>query len=273
MLEYKLINIYINLDSAIERRVNIQNNIKKSGLNFIRYPATDGKKLSGIESTLTSSQLGCYFSHLQIINYYKDINEDLLLIEDDEDFNEKAFSIPQIISNIDQHSWDIIYLDATIVEIFDYILISKNIINNLKKNNNSSSFLIDLNLNSTLYGTHAYIVNKLSTNKLITILNNGLSLNKPIDNILSLSIKKGLISAKLLVPTLFYPSINSNQSQITQHEHPLMNDWLLFRNLISNNYFKCHDYIDPSKISDYEESIKKILMNRINYSLTGEFSP
>ncbi len=273
MQEYKLINFYINLDSANERRINIENNINKTNLNFIRYPAVIGNRLSNTTSNLTKSQLGCYFSHLQIINYCKDFDKDLLLIEDDEDFDETANSIPEIINNIDRDSWDIIYLDATIVEVFDYLLIVRSILSNLKSNNKISPLLIDLNINSTIFGTHAYIVNKLSIDKLSKILTNGLSLNKPIDNILSISIKQGLLSAKLLTPTLFYPSINSIQSQISEREHPLMSDWLLFRNLISNKYLTDQNNFNFSKIIKYEESIMKICTNRLKYSLIGEFTP
>ena len=266
-------SIYINLDSASQRRINMENNIKKTALDFIRYPAVDGKKIPNTTSMLNSSQFGCYSSHLQIINYHINYNDHILIIEDDETFDEHINILPNFISEIYSFSWDLIYLDATFVEIYDYLHIARSITNHNFNFNNFSPFLIDLNLNFTIYGTHAYIINKNSINKINDILLHGLSLNKPIDNVFSLAIKNRSLSAKLLVPTLFYPSNDTIFSQISENEHPLMKDWILFRNLISKKNIEIQFKNKVSADFNFENLLNSIIINRLNFSLLGEFSP
>lgn len=92
--------LYINLDRRPERKKNIENELKRLGLNGIRISAVDGQSLTSNEkdywmdrknfNTLTRNEsrvfgrVGCYLSHLKAMKYALDHNIDqLLLLEDD----------------------------------------------------------------------------------------------------------------------------------------------------------------------------------------------
>lgn len=183
----------INLDKRVDRLQHTQNLLTLYGFNTIRFPAILGKKLSEIELTqlvhpksmkfikngyrstdsdLSIGAVGCYLSHLLL--WRKLLNSDnngFMIFEDDtlpnftlDHFKKYSEYIP--------HDWDIILLG--------YITV-------FKKEN------INLHISKVYswWGLHAYIINK---NKINTLLNEALPMNKQIDHWLSELALKGKIN-------------------------------------------------------------------------------
>ena len=79
--------IYINLDTATERNEHMVNMFEEYGItNFERYHATRVTKSP--RSDLTSSQYGCFISHLEVIKKVaKGDDEFVIIMEDDTDIS------------------------------------------------------------------------------------------------------------------------------------------------------------------------------------------
>ena len=264
---------YINLSHATDRKKNIENCMVSASLEFKRFEAILGNESKIKINGLSESQIGCYLSHLEVLKKYNDSDDHLMIIEDDSYFNKSINICNDLISKLD-YNWDIIYLDATIVEISDYINLSRKIFNQLNKNKLIDECITNINSVQTIFGTHGYIVNKKSIGKLANLLINGMILGKPIDNIYALNIRNKKIDSFIILPTLISPSIDTINSQITTNEHPLMKDWIKFRELISEKKFTQLDKFNTELfINDLQIGTSKIIENRLRFSFFGEFIP
>ena len=75
----------------------------------------------------------------------------------------------------------------------------------------------------------------------------------------------------MALPLLLSPGTETVNSQINQGNHPLGNDWIEFRQLISvhniiNNY---NEYL----LGKVEFITKKLMINRLNFSFSKKFLP
>ena len=252
---------YINLDKAQQRRQSIEAQIEIANLNFHlkRFPAIDGKIVNlPLPLGLTTGQWGCWLSHLCVQQLSLDTQEHLLVIEDDSYFDESL----NLILNIDINSnWDIIYLDATIVEIEDYLFLSR-IIKNIRIDD-INYYCQKIPSNLTCYGTIGYIINKESKHKIFNLLFNQANKGLPIDNILCNGIHTNQLQAYFLLPTLLTPSINSFDNNSVSGEHPLSKDWIKFRSVISRH----------NKDFDLQIVLKEVINNRLDFSAFKQFTP
>ena len=175
-------NIYcINLDRSKNRWNYINNEARKQGLEIKRFEAIDGKNilLKNIKKVCTKKyfnrikndksiygNIGCYFSHLNLLRKLERENvENALIIEDDikfvKNFKEKLINNLKYIPD----NWDIIYLGITRPcgkRYFKNIFIPKE--KKCKLDNG---------------GAFAYIVNRRSIKKLLNYIN-----EKKIDNMI-----------------------------------------------------------------------------------------
>jgi GR25 family glycosyltransferase involved in LPS biosynthesis len=268
-----MIYYYINLDNANLRKSVMENSIALSSIPFIRHEAAKGDQDENKNNNLTNGQWGCFLSHLQILNLNVHSNNNILILEDDSKFNKDLHLANDLISSLENNSWDLIYLDATIVEIYDYMLISKFIYYNINNSNKLSPSLLNIEKNQTIFGTHGYIINKNSIKKVTNLLTCNYNSNMPIDNIFCKAIQDGLLNAKILLPTLVSPSTETLNSQINNVEHPLMKDWINFRNTISFECVREHEKNIENYFKMLEKSTIKIIQNRMQYSFYGIFTP
>ncbi len=257
---------YINLDSAIKRNKIIQNQILNSNLSFElhRFPAILGSDNSATKpETLSNGQWGCWLSHLEIIHNSLRHDDHLLILEDDEYFDESLNMIVNPTQLTTEKDWDVLYLDATFVETCDYIKLTRKI-------NSTSSGEINvtpLEINSTAYGTHAYIINKSSKYKVFEILRKNSHAGIPIDNVFCAAYQQKLINAAITIPFIASPGEETAKSQIAIESHPLAADWVKFRNLMSIHTIGAID--NTEKNSD----VINIINSRNKFSLTGQFIP
>ena len=267
-----MIYVYLNLLHAEERKKNIEKCFHKANLFFNRVEAIYGKNSSIKLHGLDDPQTGCFLTHMKALLLNVNLNDHLMILEDDSYFNESIIIANQLIDTFN-FDWDIIYLDNTVVEVNDYLELTQSLYKHIHHSNSFTPFLHKIKPNQTLFGTHGYIVNKNSINKILTILNNSISAGKPIDNIYSMNIKNNNLSAFMILPTLVSPSVDTNFSQISPNEHPLMQDWIKFRDLISYKSFIKNESNTKSFLLEISEQTISIINNRLNFSFYGEFLP
>lgn len=257
---------YINLDKSIARRMQMEEAIKNSKLKFPlqRFAAINGKDYEFPNKKLSFGQWGCWLSHLSIIEHYSNINnnEPVLILEDDCEFNEYLNIAIDLINNY-KEDWDILYLDATFVEVDDMFSIN----GILSTMNTSEPKIYDIDSRTTIYGTHGYILNPLKIKKILELLKANIFIGLPIDNVFCALINQGRLSAKIILPLLIYPSDQNEKSEISTEQHPLINDWITYRYLISLKNIK-----QMGALKAIEES-KKIGQRRVLFDFSKKFQP
>jgi GR25 family glycosyltransferase involved in LPS biosynthesis len=139
-------------------------------------------------------EVGCYLSHLFIYNYIKkyDINKYTIIFEDD-------FSI--VIDNFIQKVNESIKIFNDLKIDFDILLLGNIKMNNGKKLSNDIYYI---NHNMILWGTHAYLINNESINK---IFSNTMIIDKPIDIKLKNLDKNNKLKIFVLYPTIVNQNI------------------------------------------------------------------
>jgi GR25 family glycosyltransferase involved in LPS biosynthesis len=158
--------IILSLKNSIDRRNNINKNIKK----FKFFDAIDGKNIdknilkkykNRIDYTkLNSGQIGCFISHLLIWDSIKNKNTPTIILEDDSKILNYSFEInDSIFKNIE--NYDIIFLGHC---------------------GESKGKYLEDNIYESVYPrcTHGYIVSKKGVNKLIDLFENE-KIDFPID--------------------------------------------------------------------------------------------
>lgn len=150
----------INLSSNTHDWQDLQHVFNELNLKVERFEAIDGKTLNSSNYPITSSELGCFKSHLKIIEYAKYNNyKRILIFEDDVEFvNKFNEKIKTYFAQIPD-KWSMLYFGAN--HIKTPTLVSKNIL----KIQHS-------------YTTHAYAINSEIFN---TILNHSELFRYPLD--------------------------------------------------------------------------------------------
>ena len=185
-----MITYLINLKRASERLISAKETFEKAGINFTLEEAVDGKDLSlphedyselkynllhGKKTNL--GELGCYFSHLNVLKKFLNTEEDWALVcEDDIEFNE---DIVEIINDAlrSEISFDLLRLSGGSNKAKEIGLPLK-----LKKIRND--FFLSLNFGFKS-GTGCYLVNRLAAKNIIKKIN---KMSLPIDHALDLSL-------------------------------------------------------------------------------------
>jgi GR25 family glycosyltransferase involved in LPS biosynthesis len=261
---------YINLDSAEQRRELIEQQITSAGLPFEikRFPAVLGANYADSNPSLSNGQWGCWLSHMGCIELAKSTHEHLLLIEDDELFNHSLTLIDDLVQQLSGTDWDMLYLDATIVEPEDQLHIARAC---------KAQFLagkkptpLKLSLSATVYGTHAYIINQNSLSKISKILMKNAKSGIAIDNVLCAGIQEGLISAYISVPFLCAPGEESNNSQINAGEHAFAKGWFGFREVATLEFMNSNK---DRYLKALEKATQETILQKINLTALEKFSP
>ncbi len=262
---------YINLDSAILRRSQMEKQISSSSLLFKleRFNAVRGQDYQIKNENLSNGQWGCWLSHLSIINSCLHDSEDLLIIEDDEYFDPMLNHVITVINELQAQEWDLLYLDLTTVEVEDYLYIARAI--NKKVNADLKPSSIKLPKEFTAYGTHSYVINSKSKGKVLGHLNRYINTGLPIDNVFCHGIQSGDISAFIALPLLTSPGSETVNSQINPNNHPLESSWIKFRKLAS--IYNIKENFDEYLQEKIEIETKEIISKRLDFSCLLKFKP
>ena len=179
-----MITFLINLKRANDRLISARETFDNAGINFILEEAVDGRDLSlphknyselkynlfhGKKTNL--GELGCYFSHLNVLKKFLNTQEDWALVcEDDIELDK---NIIEIISNALESgiSFDLLRLSGGSNRNKEIGLPLK-----LKKIHND--FFLSLNFGFKS-GTGCYLINRLAAKNIIKKIN---SMSLPIDH-------------------------------------------------------------------------------------------
>jgi glycosyl transferase family 25 len=138
--------IYINLDRRTDRKENIENELKRMGLEFERFTAIENKP----------EMLGCCKSHIEVLKMARKNNwKNVLILEDDFEFiiskTELNFILNEFFENY---------------KTFDVVMLSYNVIKG-ERINSLISKAIEVQTAS------GYLVNNKIYDELIDVLSNG----------------------------------------------------------------------------------------------------
>ena len=222
--------VYINLDRDTARRAAIEAQLSHLGLPYPveRFAGVDGAKAQGRPEGLRPGQFGCWLSHLAALERSLASDAHLHVIEDDALISPKLRALPELLAALASVEWDLLYLDATLVEIadmhrmFDWVRQSreKGIVQ-----------VCRVPAQFTVYGTHSYVVNGERKRRVHDFLGARLRSGYPIDNALAQGIREGALNAFLSAPFLLTGSDAGLESSVGYEGDHGFAAWLLFRRL------------------------------------------
>jgi hypothetical protein len=222
--------VYINLDRDTARRAAIEAQLAPLALPYPvqRLAGVDGGKAGERPEGLRPGQFGCWLSHLAALESALGSDRHLHVVEDDALLSPKLRSLPELLAALGSEDWDLLYLDATLVEIadmhrmFDWVRESreKGVVQVCK-----------VPAQFTLYGTHSYVVNGARKRSVHEYLAARLRSGYPIDNVLAQAIREGTLKAFVSAPFLITGSDAGLESSVGyEGDHGFL-AWLLFRRL------------------------------------------
>jgi hypothetical protein len=223
--------VFINLDRAAERRAAMDKQLSEIRLPYPvgRFAGIDGLRQAGCPDGLLPGQYGCWLSHLRTIERSLRSDRHLHVIEDDALLGRKLAVLPETLAALDlDSSWDILYLDATLVELpdmyrmFDWVQQARP---------KGRVHLHPIPAEFTVYGTHSYVVNSSRKKYVHDFLLSYLDAGVPIDNVLASGIQKGQLKAYLTAPFLTSGDDRGLVSTVGYEGGASFLAWLLFRRL------------------------------------------
>ncbi len=228
--------IYINLDSAEDRRLNLEKNFaahKKPGWKLTRFPAIDKIFVArnNIAGAAKPGEKGCFLSHQILMEQHLGDDRSYLVMEDDAIFGARTCTLIEsaLESNRDL-DWDILFTDVCIPSMplmFELLKYRRD----LCKRNVPVELM---NLRGIEFaGSTAYIVNGKSKRKIHEILNAYRNVDLPYDLYLRRLSHNGTLKIYSLFPFVTTVSDFGDGSQIKAGSvNPIELAWNMFRKMI-----------------------------------------
>lgn len=225
--------VFINLDRAAERRAAMEKQLSEIPLPYPieRFAGIDGSLQSGCPGGLLPGQYGCWLSHLATLERSLRSDRHLHVMEDDALLSRKLAVVPEALEMLASDlgvSWDILYLDATLVEIADMVQMFDWVQQSRPK---GMVQVHRIPAEFTVYGTHSYIVNSSRKKYVHDFLRSYLDAGVPIDDVFASGIRKGQLQAYLTAPFLTSGGDGGLVSTVGYESGEGFLAWLLFRRL------------------------------------------
>jgi GR25 family glycosyltransferase involved in LPS biosynthesis len=253
--------IYINLNSATERRLKFESNFearKTPNWTLSRFAAidTDTVKNNNVAGECSPAEKGCFLSHKVIIESNLAHDKSIFILEDDASFGVRTCNlIDGILAQNRNLDWDILFTDVCIPHLttmMDLLKFRREL--TAKKIEVAFMKLSKTNFN----GSTAYIVNAKSKQKLFDQLNYATELNIPYDLYL-----RSLIHISALKGYSLFPFVTSlsDFSDISQVKLPGANrdelTWNMFRKMIwlERNLASCTSALESIKDGLSEQNL------------------
>jgi hypothetical protein len=225
--------VFINLERASERRAAMEQQLSDIRLPYPveRCPAIDGSLQPGCPDNLRPGQYGCWLSHLTALERSIPNGRHLHVMEDDALLSGKLAVLPEGVGRLAADlgaGWDILYLDATLVELadmyqmFDWVQEARP---------QGIVYLHRIPAEFAVYGTLSYVVNASRKKYVHDFLRSYLHAGVPIDNVFASGIQKGELKAHVTAPFLTTGSDPSMDSTVGYEEGDGLLAWFLFRRL------------------------------------------
>jgi GR25 family glycosyltransferase involved in LPS biosynthesis len=227
---------YINLDRALGRRNSIESSFarsKKENWSLTRIPAVDASHVQSekIPGKISPSEKGCFLSHIKVLEHNVDLSEHFFILEDDAIFGRSTCQLADKFTQIQNKAfdWDILFTDLGIGSIGAMAELVR-IRQKLASRNEQD--VIDLRFLDYYFGATAYIVNRRSIQKLLSIVKKA-PMDEPYDIFLRRMIHERKINAFATVPFLTSLSEGTVDSAVQRSEHARTElIWSLFRRMV-----------------------------------------
>lgn len=227
--------LYINLESATQRRAFVEANFGEStggGRALQRVPAIDvaAVQARGIAGSTLPGEKACYLSHLDALTRSLAHDEDVLIAEDDVLFSPLSTGIIEgVRPAFAGVEWDVVFTDLCIPRIPAMLKIF-----DLVKHARRKGELYYLQLKGDFFfaGSTSYIVNKDSRRKLLDLMTLE-RLDQPYDLTLRDLIATGKLTAFVILPFATSLSKHGDNTQIQAEDYaPTELVWNSFRRLM-----------------------------------------
>jgi GR25 family glycosyltransferase involved in LPS biosynthesis len=270
-ISISMLKYYINLDRSTDRRAAFERNLRQTGLlsEFQRFSAVDGSKLIRTnQEWITNGEWGCYQSHMQLLKSCVGKNQDVMILEDDECFDNNLRAIFVTPDNIPRSDWDIMYLDMTIMEIEDYFMATRNLAGGIQSGQLPK--VVQVPPSTLTFGTHAYVINCMSVEKVYQLLETSQTRDLPIDNVYAAAVKDHTLKALMVLPLHCYPGPETANSQISGTKSEILRMGEVFRMGISlPNYFANKD----NYWAELERITRQAVEARLNFRMLEKVNP
>jgi GR25 family glycosyltransferase involved in LPS biosynthesis len=223
--EMSLNVIYINLDSATQRRAAVEASFASHAPHWRlhRFPASRGEDAVG---TIRAAERGCFLSHRAALRESLTMPGHILICEDDVILGkETALHIEEFLMEAQDARWDLLYTDVAIPEIETMARLVS-----LKRQLRACGRRVTgVDLQSLTYaGATSYLVNERSKDKLYRLVEAEHVLDRPYDIALRSWVHNKTLRAFATFP--FITTLSGAPSQIQPEGWDFL--WDTFRRLI-----------------------------------------
>lgn len=201
---------YINLDRSLERRTHIESELARHGRGQVyeRFSAADGNAYKLPNQRLAPGEMGCFLSHLFLLQQKLTAGVHLHIVEDDVILS--PFTVPAIAAAIRSgliDRFDVVFTDSFVQPTpLDYPEHKRLFDSNIERDARGVVARVHPTIVNYQAGTASYIVNRASIAKLADVLVRSLASGAAIP--LDLAIRKAAKERTLRVGCLF-PFVSS----------------------------------------------------------------
>jgi hypothetical protein len=194
--------VFINLDRSPERRAEMERQIAQIELPYPlrRLAGVDGERQPVGPPPLRAGQYGCWLSHLKALEQSIGQDHHLHIMEDDALISTALPILPEVVQSLDSGSageWDILYLDATVVEALDMC----QVFGWAKTARDDGTVRVRaIPQVFTIYGLHSYVINSARKAFILDFLKRHMAQGKAIDNVMAYGIQSGQLRAFMTTP-------------------------------------------------------------------------
>lgn len=207
---------YINLDSAIERRTNLEANFARCGRQIWelkRFTALDAAivEKDQIHGKCSWREKACFLSHRSVIEQQPDGGRSFMVVEDDVQFGMASLEIIEgILAENHSAQWDLLFTDISVQQIDTMMMLAGS-----RKHLMERRMVVPIDLATIFFvGATAYVVNGTSRSKLLAYLTEGIPVDMEYDVFLYKGIATGKLKAAVLFPFVTTLSEDSTKTQI-----------------------------------------------------------
>jgi len=227
--------LYINLDTATDRRTSIENSFDKyrrGNWTLRRVIGVDAASIetAQISGILSSAQKACVLSHRKAVGESLGNDDHVMISEDDTIFGESTFKhIDAILAPKATPNWDILYMDvgvSSIAVMINLLILRRALLGTGRVEIRSLK-------NVEFHGANSYLINVDSKQKIYNLLKNENKFDLPYDLFLRRLINEQRLNCFFVYPFLTTLSELGDISTIPGDQNSNMGlCWSLFRRMV-----------------------------------------